>query len=246
MKIDWWTLGLETVNVVVLIWLLRRFFWRPLADMIEQRRKSMQATLADAEARSAEAKTALTEIEKTRAGFAQERDAILAAAHASAEQARTSRLEETAKDVAVLEASAKSTIEKERDVAEADWIDRSSHLAVDIAGRLAARLDGPAIRATFLDWLLKEIRTLPDAQRHAVAGEPVLDAISATPLEPAEQERYRSLIAEAFGGHPEIAFKVDTALIGGLELQAPDFRVSSSWRADLSRILADLTRDVRH
>jgi len=244
--IDWWTLGLETVNVVVLIWLLRRFFWRPLADTIEQRRKAMQATLAEAEAKSAEAKTALTEIEKTRARFVDERDAILAAAHTSAEQARTLRLEETAKDVAVLETTAKSAIEKDRDAAEASWADRSSRLAVDIAGRLAARLDGPAIRATFLDWLLNEIRTLPDAQRHAMAGKSVLDAVSAAPLEPAEQERTRSLIAEAFGGHPEIAFKVDAALIGGLELHAPDFRVTSSWRAGLSRILADLTRVAGH
>jgi len=29
MTIDWWTLGIQTVNVVILIWLLERFFWRP-------------------------------------------------------------------------------------------------------------------------------------------------------------------------------------------------------------------------
>ena len=38
MTIDWWTLGIQTVNVVILIWLLGRFFWRPVAAMIEQRR----------------------------------------------------------------------------------------------------------------------------------------------------------------------------------------------------------------
>ena len=34
MTIDWWTLGLQTVNVIALVWLLGRFFWRPLAGMI--------------------------------------------------------------------------------------------------------------------------------------------------------------------------------------------------------------------
>jgi len=29
MTIDWWTLGLQTVNVAILVWLLQRFFWRP-------------------------------------------------------------------------------------------------------------------------------------------------------------------------------------------------------------------------
>ena len=32
MHIDWWTLALQTVNVLVLIWLLARFFFRPVMD----------------------------------------------------------------------------------------------------------------------------------------------------------------------------------------------------------------------
>ena len=72
-----------------------------------------------------------------------------------------------------------------------------------------------------------------------------LEAISATPLEPADQERYRELIGEAFGAHPQIAFKADPALIAGLELHGPHLVVSNSWRADLTKILADLAHDNR-
>jgi F-type H+-transporting ATPase subunit b len=40
MTIDWWTLGIQAVNVIILVWLLARFFWRPVAAMIEQRGRS--------------------------------------------------------------------------------------------------------------------------------------------------------------------------------------------------------------
>ena len=144
------------------------------------------------------------------------------------------------------EAAAKAAIEKEKDAADKAWAERASRLAVEIAQRLAARLDGPAVRAAFLDWLLEEIRTLPDPARQAVAANGVaLEAISATPLDPADQERYRELIGEAFGAHPQIAFKADPALIAGLELHGPHLVVSNSWRADLTKILADLTHDNR-
>ena len=147
---------------------------------------------------------------------------------------------EAAKEAASLEAAAKAAIEKEK-AAEKAWAERASRLAVEIAERLAARLDGPAVRAAFLDWLLKEIRALPDPVRQAVSADGgVLEAISATPLEPADQERYRKLIGEAFGAHPQIAFKADPALIAGLELHGPHLVVSNSWRADLTRILAEL------
>ena len=115
MTIDWWTLGIQTVNVVILVWLLGRFFWRPVAAMIEQRRATAQRILADAEAKRSQATAALAEIERTRAGFAQEREAILAAAHEAAERARAARLDWRAKEAAALEAAAKAAIEKEKD-----------------------------------------------------------------------------------------------------------------------------------
>jgi F-type H+-transporting ATPase subunit b len=246
MTIDWWTLGIQTVNVVILIWLLGRFFWRPVAAMIEQRRATAQRTLAEAEMKCNKATAALAEIELTRSGFAQEREAILAAAHEAAERARAARLEEVEKEAASREAAARAAIGKESEAADKACAARANRLAVEIAQRLAARLEGPAVRAAFLQWLLEEIRTLPERARQAAAVAGVtLEAISATPLEPADQEHYRDLIGEAFGAHPQIVFKADPALIAGLELHGPHLVVSNSWQADLTRIFADLTHDDR-
>jgi F-type H+-transporting ATPase subunit b len=246
MTIDWWTLGIQTANVVILIWLLGRFFWRPVAAMIEQRRATAQRILAEAESKRNEATLALAEIERTRAGFAREREAILAAAQEAAEQARAARREEVEKEAASLQAAARAAIEKEKEAADKACAERASRLAVEIAARLVARLDTPAVRAAFLDWLLKEIRALPEPARRGVAVDGVLlEATSAAPLEAAEQEHYRDLISEAFGARPKIAFKSDPALIAGLELRGPQLVVRNSWRADLARILADIAHDDR-
>jgi F-type H+-transporting ATPase subunit b len=236
--IDWWTLGLQTINVLVLIWLLQRFFWRPVAAMIEQRRLAAQAVLAEAEAKRKDATAALAKIDATRAGFAQERDAILAAAQKSGEQARAALLDSATKEAAARTAAAQALLAKGKAAAETAWSDRASHLAVDIAQRLAGRLDGPAVNAVFLDWLLQAIRALPPDERHSVT---TLDAVSAQPLGAADQAHYRDVIAAAFDSRPAIDFKVDGALIAGLELRGPHFAVTNSWRADLTKILADLT-----
>ena len=42
MKIDWWTLGLQTINVLVLLWVLQRFLLKPVQAMIAQRQKLTQ------------------------------------------------------------------------------------------------------------------------------------------------------------------------------------------------------------
>ncbi|MEJ0047676.1 MAG: hypothetical protein WDN04_17290 [Rhodospirillales bacterium] len=240
MKIDWWTLGIQTINVAVLVWLLGRFFWRPMADMIAQRRAASQRMLDAAEASRAKAAAALADIERVRAGFAQEREAILAAAHDAAEQARTARLADAAKEAEALQANARATIAAERTAAEAAWAAQATQLAVNIAQRLAARLDGAAVRAAFLDWLVREIRALPEATRQAAAE---AEAVSAGPLDPAEQEHARELIVAALGGKAAIGFATDPTLIAGLELRGPNLVVSNSWRADLAQIVAEIGRD---
>src|ERR1700733_201795 len=111
MTIDWWTLGIQTVNVAILVWLLQRFFWRPVAEMIEQRRDATRRSMADAAAAKSQATAALAEIEQTRAGFAKEREAILTAARAEAETTRVALLADARQQAASIEAAAKAAIE---------------------------------------------------------------------------------------------------------------------------------------
>ena len=246
MTVDWWTLGIQAVNVVILIWLLARFFWRPVAAMIEQRRATAQQILVEAEKKRSQATDALAEIERTRTGFDREREAVMAASRDAAEEARAAILASATKEAAALEASARTAMENERDAAEAAWAERANMLAVEIAGRLVARLDGQVVRAAFLDWLLQEVRSLPVPVRDAVASNgAILEATSATEIELADQESYRTLIGEAFGTRPQVAFKVEATLIAGLELRGPHFVVANSWRADLAKILADLAHDKK-
>ena len=63
MRIDWWTLGFQAVNVVILVWLLQRFFWRPVAGMIAERRTAVQKALSG----SLSAKDALAEAQQAAA-----------------------------------------------------------------------------------------------------------------------------------------------------------------------------------
>ena len=37
MRIDWWTLAFQTINVLILIWILSQFLFRPVVAIIEQR-----------------------------------------------------------------------------------------------------------------------------------------------------------------------------------------------------------------
>lgn len=242
MKIDWWTFGFQAVNVAVLIWLLGHFFWKPVAGMIEARRVATQKSTDDAKAVSDKAAAALADVERTRAGFAKERETILADAHKAADTAAAVVLAKAKSDADALQTAAKGDIAKDAKVQETAWADRSVDLAVDIARRLAGRLDGHAVQACFRQWMINEIRKLPASARTAVAGKDVtLDLASAVPLDAAAQQSCVKAIGDALGGEPQITFTNDAALIAGFELRGEHLIVGSNWRADLMTIRASLT-----
>ena len=58
MAIDGWTLGLQAINVIVLIWILSRFLFRPVADIIKARQAAAQKLLDEAAHARADAEDA--------------------------------------------------------------------------------------------------------------------------------------------------------------------------------------------
>lgn len=241
MTLDWWTLGLQAVNVLILVWLLQRFFWRPVAAMIAARRDAAHDMLADAKSDKDKAAAALAEIEKTRAGFAAEREKILADARAAADTASEAAMKDARAKAEKLRKAAETRLAADKVAAEKQQADQAASLAVDIAGRLAGRLKGPEISAAFLCWLTDAIKAMPEDEKAAALGDGKgLKLVSAEALGPAEETRIKTEIADALGGRPTLSFETDATLIAGLELRSPHFTLRNSWQADLDRIKEDL------
>ncbi|MBA3896556.1 MAG: F0F1 ATP synthase subunit delta, partial [Sphingomonadaceae bacterium] len=195
----------------------------------------------EAGAAKTKAEDALADVEKTRAGFAKEREAVLATAHEEAEAAHAARLAEAETEVAVLQAAAKAAAAKNTKVEAVAWADRSSDLAVVIAQRLVARLDGVVVDSCFFDWLVAEIGQLPKTARDAAgATEARLEVTTASKPDAVARKHIIASIGKALGGAPHITFKTDPALIAGIELRGEHLIVNSSWHADLGAIRADL------
>ena len=239
MTFDVWTLGFQAVNVLVLIWLLHRFFWNPVAGMIADRQASAATLLDEAMAKHAEAAAALAEVAETRAGLAAERDAMLATARKDAAAARETLLAEARAEAETLHDTAKTARVRAAETLKANAIDEAQGLALTIAGQLVARLDGPAADAAFLGWLVEGLAALPDTERTTLAGVE-LEVVSAADQDNMARDRITKAVANAVGTPGKLTFRTDPGLIAGHEIHAPHFSLRNSWRADLDRIAAAL------
>lgn len=234
MTIDWWTLAFQTVNVVILIALLGRFFFRPVAAMVAARQKEIAAGLADAAEARAAAERARTEREAELADVARERTRLLEEATREAADHKARLIAAATAEAEKQHAEAKAAIARERAATERAIAGEAAELAVTMARRLVARLPADKVTPAFLDDLLAALADLPP-ERRAVAS---AEVVSAAPLSDADEKAVREAIAERLGVTPTL--RIDPTLIAGFELHAPGLVVTNSWRADLARLAGEV------
>jgi F-type H+-transporting ATPase subunit b len=236
MAIDFWGLGLQAINVTILIWLLSRVFWRPVAAAIANRQEAAKAAMETAHATQAEADAAVAEVAQARAGIAAERTAVLDAARKDADAASMKAVSEANNKADAILATAKITIRNDTEDARKANATHASDLSLKIAAWLLEQLNGPAAQSAFLSQLVDAIRKLPTADRAALVAVPTGMEIVTAANAGMELENIVAAVQTALGGTPDLKFVTDPNLIGGLELQNSHFVLHNSWQADLSRV----------
>jgi F-type H+-transporting ATPase subunit b len=76
MLIDWFTVGAQAVNFLILVWLLKHFLYKPILHAIDEREKKIAAELADASSKKIEAKKEQDEFQHKNDEFDKQRDEL--------------------------------------------------------------------------------------------------------------------------------------------------------------------------
>ena len=88
MSIDWVTVLAQIANFLLLLWLLKRFLYRPILDGIDAREAEIAKRIAAAEQAQQDAKDAESQYVKQRAQLVSEQDALLEKALEATEEQR--------------------------------------------------------------------------------------------------------------------------------------------------------------
>ena len=241
MTIDWWTLGLETLNVVILVWLLAHFLFRPVRRIIAERQKVVSAALEEAEdkRRQADAQhaAALGEAE----GIATHRADLIAQAQADAEREKQQLLDIASKEAEKNRSDLQAELADMRRAEARRIADEAGILAIDIATRLLDRLPDTARITGFVEGLIEAVSDLPDKTRAGIGRDGPVQLRVARALTRGERNHLQGSLEALLGRKIALEIAIDPDLIAGLELDAPHAIVRNHFRFDLERIRMELS-----
>lgn len=223
MQLDWSTILLEIVNFLVLVWILKRFLYQPVLDVVARRKAAIDESLAGAETKGKEAEALKAQYENRVADWERERAAAREALGHELDEERQRRLAELEKAVAA--EREKTRVADERRLAE--FQRRAEEQAVAqgarFAGRLLERLSGPELDARLVALALEGLDGLGEARRaelHAGAAEAgnAVEVQSAHALDPAAREAIEDGVRKLAGSGATFTYREDPALVAGLRV----------------------------
>ncbi len=191
MHLDWWTIGLQTVNFAILVWLLHRFLYRPVLRMIDARKAEIAQQYDEAKAADQQAQTRLADVEVQRAGIAAEREAALRAAAAQAQEAAAARRAQAERDAQALLDDGRKTLAAERAQALAEARRAALDLGADFAQRLLADVPMELRAEARIERVEQYLDALQEPERDALvrqlADGQALTVVTAVPVPAADR-----------------------------------------------------------
>ena len=223
MLIDWYTVAAQVINFAILVWLLKRFLYRPILRAIDAREKRIADSLAEAEETREEAEAERRTFEERNAAFEQSRQErlgqvadeardehhrLMEAARRSAEQFRERQIE---------------ALRREQTRLGDELVSEARERILSIARRALADLAHRDLESAMTAVFLERLESLDGEQRQRLTerlgrADEELRLRTACPLSDPQRRQIESALAETLGIDTSVRFEVAPELVGGIEL----------------------------
>lgn len=233
MLIDWFTVGAQALNFLILAWLMKRFLYQPILDAIDAREKRIATELADAAAKKADALRERDEFQHKNEEFDQQRAALVSKATEEARVEGDRLLDEARQAADALSAKRKKTLRSDAKNLNQAIKRRTQQEVFAITRKALSDLATTSLEERMGEVFTRRLREL-DGDAKASLGQSLKAASDPALIRsafdlPAEQRAaLQSAINEIFAADIRVRFETAPDLVGGIELTANGQKVAWS------------------
>jgi F-type H+-transporting ATPase subunit b len=223
LELSWTTFLLEVINFLVLVWILKRFLYRPVLNVITRRREAIDSQLDQAQQLRDEANALKADYENRIADWNEERQKLRDALAQELDGERIRQME-----------SLHSVLAQEREKAQVAELHRRTQVQHDLehnalkqgaqfATRLLSRATGPELESRLVQQLLDDLAGLAsdqlDALRKDLGNPPAsIEIASAYPLADDQREKLETKLTEISKLDVPFSYQQQPELLAGLRI----------------------------
>lgn len=225
MLIDWFTVGAQVLNFLILVWLLKHFLYKPVLDAIDARERRIAAELADAAAKQAAAQAERDAFQNKSRAFDEQRSALLSKGAEEARVERANLLAGARREADDLRVRLQDALRNEQMRLGQEITRAVSQEVFGIARKALADLAAASLEERMGEVFTRRLRKMDGKAREslAMALRTSSDAAvvrSTFEMPPTERAAIQNALNETFSAEIRVRFETAPDAIDGIELTA--------------------------
>ena len=225
MKINWFTVIAQVINFFILVWLLKRFLYKPILKAVDEREKMIAAQLKEAEDKKATAQKDQDDFKKKNDEFDQQKKVLMEKAVAEAATERQRLLGEARNEASKLSADMEAAAKESQDNLNREIVQKTQKEVFAITRKTLTDIASLSLEEQSVNIFTKRLNDLKVDEKTKFrdtfrsGSQPVLIR-SAFELPEKLQTELKRSIREILGTETRFQFKTAPELISGIELTA--------------------------
>lgn len=251
MLIDWFTVIAQALNFLILVWLMKRFLYRPILSAIDAREKFIATQLADADKKKIDAEREKDEFYQKNKEFNEQRVALISKATDEALAERQRLIDEARKNAEFLILKQREALKEEEHNLYQTIGHQTQQEVFEIARKTLSDLAGTSLEEQMVNIFIRKLRELSEEEKKALifalntSPSPVI-VRSTFDLPAAQCALTERAIKETIGSETQVLFETAPNLISGIEFTTNGQKVAwsiSNYLASMEKSVNELLRE---
>lgn len=235
MKIDWFTVIAQLINFGVLIWLLRRFLYKPVLNAVDAREKKIKSELDEANERQEQAKAELKKHRQQVAAFEADKQTAWNQLEQELGDKRKRELDAVKAEATELREQMKKRLDQETASLTQSFRENIRTGVFQVACKALDELSTGSLNHQIVEKLIHRLQNLTPEEKEkfqsAINGnQGGVEVATAFPIEDAQQKALAAVLTSDFGAQQQPEFVEKPSLVGGVELTVNDYSIA--WNID--------------
>ena len=250
MKINWFTVIAQIINFLILVWLLKRFLYKPILKAIDEREEKIAAQIKDAEAKDVTAKKEQAEFQKKNETFDKEKKEFRDKAIAETNVERQKLLEDARNEATELRSKLDKSLKEMQENLNSDIAQKTQQEVFAIARKTLADLASLSLEEQSANIFIKRLNDLKKEEKKKFIdilksdSKPIL-VQSAFDLPEKQQADIKNAVNDILGMNTKYQFKTTPELISGIEISSNGYKIAWSISAYLDSIQKNISETMK-
>ena len=250
MTIDWFTVLAQVINFLILVWLLKKFLYKPILNAVNEREKKITDQLKDADNKKAAAQKEQGDFKKKNEDFDQQKKGLMDKAVADAATEKQKLMDAAKADANTLRTNIEKASKEKLDNDTVEFAQKIQQQVFTITRKALADIASVSLEEQSANTFIKHLKELKDDEKKQFidAFKSNANAIlvrSAFELPAKQQGELNDAVNITLSADTHLQFKTAPGIISGIELSTNGYKLAWSFSEFLNTLEKNISETMK-